>query len=161
MNIWGRNLRLSIFGESHGEAIGIVIDGLPPGFPIDMDYVNFHMARRAPGQSELTTPRKESDQVEILSGVFNGVTTGAPLCGIIRNKNIRSEDYNRDLLIKTIMPFCDSSCMLISLIITPPPQAITAFRLSETALIASVSAKRKPSSPRSSKIRGMLKPSRC
>jgi chorismate synthase len=98
MNIWGRNLRLSIFGESHGEAIGIVIDGLPPGFPIDMDYVNFHMARRAPGQSELTTPRKESDQVEILSGVFNGVTTGAPLCGIIRNKNIRSEDYNRDLL---------------------------------------------------------------
>ncbi|HPZ59814.1 MAG TPA: chorismate synthase, partial [Bacillota bacterium] len=60
MNIWGRNLRLSIFGESHGEAIGIVMDGLPPGFPMDMDYVNFHMARRAPGQSELTTPRKES-----------------------------------------------------------------------------------------------------
>lgn len=97
MNIWGRNLRLSIFGESHGEGIGIVIDGLPPGFSVDMEGVNFHMARREPGQSELTTPRKEADQVEILSGIFNGVTTGAPLCGIIRNRNIRSQDYTKDL----------------------------------------------------------------
>jgi chorismate synthase len=97
MNIWGRNLRLSIFGESHGEGIGIVIDGLPPGCPVDMEGVNFHMARRAPGQSELTTPRKESDQVEVLSGMFNGVTTGAPLCGIIRNRNTRSRDYTKDL----------------------------------------------------------------
>lgn len=96
-NLWGRNLRLSIFGESHGEGIGIVIDGLPAGYPLDLDKVSFHMARRAPGQSELTTPRKEADQVEILSGVFNGITTGAPLCGMIRNCDTRSKDYTKEL----------------------------------------------------------------
>lgn len=95
-NIWGRNLRLSIFGESHGEGIGIVIDGLPPGIFLDLDEINRHMARRAPG-GYLSTPRREEDRVEILSGVFNGSTTGAPLCGIIRNKDTRSGDYIKNL----------------------------------------------------------------
>lgn len=97
---WGNNLSLSIFGESHGDGIGIHIDGLPPGKLLDMDQIAFEMARRAPGKSELTTKRREADEVEILSGIFNGYTTGAPLCGIIRNSNTKSEDYTRtkDLL---------------------------------------------------------------
>lgn len=98
--IWGRNLKVSIFGESHGTGIGITIDGLPSGFEIDLDKVNFEMGRRAPGKSPLTTARKEGDSVEILSGFFEGKTTGTPLCGIIRNKDNRSRDYGklRDLM---------------------------------------------------------------
>ncbi|GAB1475714.1 chorismate synthase [Bacillota bacterium] len=95
-NIWGRNLRLSIFGESHGEGIGIVIDGLPAGFAPDISLIEAQMARRAPGGC-LATPRKEADRVEILSGLFKGKTTGAPLCGIIRNRDTRSSDYNQNL----------------------------------------------------------------
>lgn len=74
--IWGRNLKVSIFGESHGTGIGITIDGLPSGFEIDLDKVNFEMGRRAPGKSPLSTARKEGDNVEILSGFFEGKTTG-------------------------------------------------------------------------------------
>lgn len=98
--IWGRNLKVSIFGESHGTGIGITIDGLPSGFEIDLDKVNFEMGRRAPGKSPLSTARKEGDSVEILSGFFEGKTTGTPLCGIIRNKDNRSRDYGklRDLM---------------------------------------------------------------
>lgn len=96
-NIWGRNLRLSIFGESHGDGLGIVIDGLPPGCTIDMNEVSRNMKRRAPGSSNLTTPRTEADEIEILSGIYNGITTGAPLCGIIRNTDIRSGDYTKHL----------------------------------------------------------------
>ena len=98
--IWGRNLKVSIFGESHGSGIGITIDGLPSGFEIDLDKVNFEMGRRAPGKSPLSTARKEGDNVEILSGFFEGKTTGTPLCGIIRNKDNRSRDYGklRDLM---------------------------------------------------------------
>lgn len=97
---WGNNFRISIFGESHGSGIGVHIDGLPPGKLLDMEQINVEMARRAPGQSELTTKRKEADEAEILSGVYNGYTTGAPLCAIIRNSNTKSEDYARtkDLL---------------------------------------------------------------
>jgi chorismate synthase len=95
-NTWGRNLRLSIFGESHGNGIGIVIDGLPPGFSVDLDEVGRQMARRAPG-GILSTPRQEKDTVEILSGLFNGKTTGAPLCGLIRNKDTRSGDYDNSM----------------------------------------------------------------
>lgn len=98
--IWGKNLEISIFGESHGVAIGVTINGLPPGFEVDMDQVLFEMARRAPGRNELTTPRKEKDQPEILSGFLNGKTTGAPLTAIIWNKNTRSKDYS---LLKNVM----------------------------------------------------------
>lgn len=98
--VWGNHLKISIFGESHGVGIGIHIDGLPPGKLINMEQLEFEMGRRAPGQSDLTTKRKESDQVEILSGVYDGYTTGAPLCAVIRNSNTKSEDYARtkDLL---------------------------------------------------------------
>lgn len=90
---WGQHLRLSIFGQSHGEAIGVTIDGLPAGMEIDMDRMLAEMARRAPGQSALTTTRKEPDAPEFLSGVLNGRTTGQPICLVIRNTNQRSRDY--------------------------------------------------------------------
>lgn len=93
--MWGNNIRISIFGESHGNAIGINIDGLPSGFEIDMDKVMMEMARRAPGKSPLSTTRKEEDVPEILSGYFEGKTTGTPLCAIIRNSNTKSKDYSK------------------------------------------------------------------
>lgn len=93
--VWGNKIKVSIFGESHGVAIGINIDGLPSGFEIDMDKVNKEMARRAPGKNSISTARKEADAPEILSGVFEGKTTGAPLCGIIRNADTRSKDYDK------------------------------------------------------------------
>ncbi|MBO5665884.1 MAG: chorismate synthase [Firmicutes bacterium] len=97
MNTFGEQLKLSIFGESHGNGIGMVIDGLPPGLAVDETFIAAEMARRAPGNSSLSTPRKEADQVELLSGVFNGFTTGAPICGMIRNTNTRSKDYTPEL----------------------------------------------------------------
>ncbi|GAB6168057.1 chorismate synthase [Clostridium carnis] len=93
--VFGNNIKVSIFGESHGAAIGINIDGLPPGLYIDMDKVMEEMDRRAPGNSPLSTARKEGDKPEILSGYFNGMTTGTPLCGIIRNSDTRSKDYGK------------------------------------------------------------------
>ena len=93
--MWGSKIKLPIFGESHGNAIGITIDGLPAGFSIDMDKIMMEMSRRAPGKSSLSTPRKESDIPEILSGYFEGKTTGTPLCAIIRNSNTKSKDYSK------------------------------------------------------------------
>lgn len=92
-SIWGNKLKLSIFGESHGEAIGVVIDNLPPGVELDIDYIEKQMLRRAPGRSEFATKRKESDSFHILSGVFNGYTTGVPLCAVIYNEDKKSRDY--------------------------------------------------------------------
>jgi chorismate synthase len=91
--MWGKNVRFSIFGESHGEAIGIVIDGLPSGIKLDLEEIKRELARRAPGNSELATPRKENDYFDILSGYFNNYTTGTPLCIIIKNNNTISKDY--------------------------------------------------------------------
>lgn len=93
--VWGKNIKLSIFGESHGNAIGITIDGLPPGVKLDIEYIKSEMKRRAPGNSALSTPRKEGDVFEILSGYFNEMTTGTPLCAIIRNSNQHSKDYDK------------------------------------------------------------------
>ncbi len=90
---WGNHIKLSIFGESHGPAIGCVIDGLPAGVPIDEQAVLRQMARRAPGNDATATPRKETDRPEWLSGILDGKTTGAPLAMIIRNENTRSGDY--------------------------------------------------------------------
>ena len=90
---FGSYLKLSLFGQSHGEAIGITMDGLPAGMAIDMDALLNEMARRAPGQSAMTTARREPDQPEFLSGVLNGVTTGQPICAIIRNTSQHSADY--------------------------------------------------------------------
>ena len=94
MNTFGHNFRISIFGESHGEGIGAVLDGVPAGIPLCEDDFTEAIARRAPG-AKGTTPRKESDRIEILSGVYNGQTTGAPLAYIFRNANTRSGDYSQ------------------------------------------------------------------
>ncbi|WP_139903357.1 chorismate synthase [Clostridium thermarum] len=91
--VWGKKIQYSIFGESHGAAIGITISGLPAGLKLDFDLIKKEMQRRAPGSSDLVTPRKEEDNFEILSGYFEGRTTGTPLCAIIRNKNTQSSDY--------------------------------------------------------------------
>ena len=89
----GKYIKMQIFGESHGPAIGVVLDGLPHGEIIDMDAIAVQMKRRAPGGDATSTPRREADAPEILSGMLNGKTTGAPLCAIIRNTNTRSGDY--------------------------------------------------------------------
>lgn len=92
-SVLGNKIKLSVFGESHGEAIGCVIDGLPSGVRLDMDRILLDMKRRAPGRDKTATPRKENDAPKILSGVLNGVTTGAPLAMIIENTNTKSGDY--------------------------------------------------------------------
>jgi len=89
----GTNLHLSIFGESHGEAIGCVLENFPAGVAVDMEAVSLQMARRAPGRDPTATARKEADAPQIISGILNGVTTGAPLTALIRNTNQRSGDY--------------------------------------------------------------------
>lgn len=91
---WGRNIRLSIFGESHGAGIGAVLDGLPPGIAVDMGKTAAFMARRAPGRNAMSTARLEADLPEIQSGLLNGHTTGTPLCAVIRNTDTRSGDYD-------------------------------------------------------------------
>lgn len=93
--MWGNKLKVSIFGESHGVGIGITIDGLPSGFEINMNEILKEMARRAPGKSKLSTARRETDSPEILSGYFEGKTTGTPLCAIIRNGDQHSKDYGK------------------------------------------------------------------
>lgn len=92
-SVTGKNIKVSVFGQSHSEAIGVVIDGLPVGFTLDMEKIYTFMARRAPGNNAFSTARKEADKPEILSGLVNNTTCGAPLCAVIHNTNIRSDDY--------------------------------------------------------------------
>ncbi len=94
MNSFGTLFRLTSFGESHGAAVGGVIDGCPPGLEVDMDFIQSELDRRRPGQSRITTPRKEPDRVEFLSGIFEGKSTGAPIGFLIRNENQQSSDYD-------------------------------------------------------------------
>ena len=94
-NSFGTLFRLTSFGESHGGAIGGVIDGCPPGITLDMEAIQREMARRKPGQSEIVTQRKEADDVEFLSGIFEGRTTGTPIGFIIRNTDSRENDYSQ------------------------------------------------------------------
>ena len=89
----GDKIKISVFGESHGNGIGVVIDGLPAGEAIDMEAVLLQMSRRAPGRDKTATPRKESDLPKILSGMLGSTLTGAPLCAVIENTNTRSGDY--------------------------------------------------------------------
>ena len=93
MNSIGSLFRLTTFGESHGPAVGGVIDGMPAGIEVDMAFIQHELARRKPGQSNLTTARKEEDEVELLSGVFEGKTTGCPIGFLVRNTNQHSDDY--------------------------------------------------------------------
>ena len=92
--ITGMNIKMAIYGESHGRSIGVVLDGLPPGLQIDEEEIAREMARRAPGQNALSTARKEQDAVSIESGFFNGFTTGTPLCARIVNSDQHSKDYS-------------------------------------------------------------------
>ncbi|MBP1531220.1 MAG: chorismate synthase [Bacteroidaceae bacterium] len=92
-NSFGHIFRLTTFGESHGEALGGIIDGMPAGIDVDMDFVQRQVDRRRPGQSRLVTARNEADRVEVLSGVFEGRTTGQPIGFVVRNQNQHSNDY--------------------------------------------------------------------
>ena len=94
MNTFGNIFRLTSFGESHGIAIGGIIDGCPPGVSVDYDFIQNELDRRKPGQSEITTSRNENDKVEFLSGIFEGKTTGTPIGFIIRNSDPHSSDYD-------------------------------------------------------------------
>ncbi len=89
----GEKIRISLFGQSHSEAMGVVIEALPAGIKIDEEKLSLFMARRAPGNDEFSTTRKEGDKVKFVAGITNGFTNGAPLCGIIENTNTRSKDY--------------------------------------------------------------------
>ena len=92
-NTFGNIFTLTTFGESHGAGIGGVIDGMPAGIEVDLDFIQSELNRRRPGQSSITTSRQEADQVELLSGVFEGRTTGAPIGFLVRNQNQHSQDY--------------------------------------------------------------------
>lgn len=92
-NLLGEIFRITTFGESHGPAIGVLIDGVQPNLPFDLEFVQRELDRRRPGQSDITTQRNEEDKVELLSGVFEGKTTGTPICLLIRNRDQRSRDY--------------------------------------------------------------------
>ena len=90
---YGENLKLTIFGQSHGAAIGMTLDGIPAGLPVDFDELQSFLNRRAPGQNSWSTPRKEEDRPEFLAGVLDGFTCGAPIAAVIHNTNTRSGDY--------------------------------------------------------------------
>jgi len=95
-NTFGQLFRISTFGESHGIAIGVILDGCPAQLPIDLDFIQSELDKRRPGQSKITTQRKESDTVQILSGVFEGKSTGTPIAMLIPNEDQRSKDYNHN-----------------------------------------------------------------
>ena len=94
-NTFGKFFRFTTWGESHGPAIGCIVDGCPPNIPISEKEIQKDMDKRRPGQSKFTTQRKESDKVSILSGVFQGKTTGTPISMIIYNKDAKSRDYEK------------------------------------------------------------------
>jgi chorismate synthase len=94
MNTFGEIFRLTSFGESHGRGIGGIIDGCPAGIELDFDMIQKELARRKPGQSKITTQRQEADQVEFLSGIFEGRTQGTPIAFAVWNKDQHSSDYN-------------------------------------------------------------------
>ena len=91
---WGTILKMTTWGESHGKGIGVVVDGCPAGLPLEPEDIQIYLDRRKPGQSAFTTQRKEADHVEILSGVFEGKTTGTPISMVVWNQDQRSHDYS-------------------------------------------------------------------
>ncbi len=93
-NTFGSIFTVTTYGESHGVGVGVIIDGVPAGVPVDAEYIQKEMDRRKPGQSSVTTPRKESDKIRVLSGVFQGISTGTPIAIALENENQRSQDYD-------------------------------------------------------------------
>ncbi len=94
-NTFGKKFKITSFGESHGKVVGVVIDGIPAGLKFDLNYIQSELNKRKPGQSNFTTTRKEHDKVEVLSGIFNEMTTGSPICLIIWNKDVDSTKYEQ------------------------------------------------------------------
>ncbi len=94
-NTFGTRFKITSFGESHGKVIGVVVDGVPAGLEFDLEYIQIELNKRRPGQSHLTTSRSESDKAKVLSGIFNGKTTGAPICLIVENKDVDSSKYEK------------------------------------------------------------------
>ena len=94
MNTYGHLFRITTFGESHGLAVGVVIDGCPAGLELDLDFIQQELDRRRPGQSAIVSQRKETDTIQILSGVFEGKTTGTPLAMLVWNEDAKSKDYS-------------------------------------------------------------------
>lgn len=94
MNSYGKAFRITTFGESHGRGVGVIVDGCPAGLSIDEAFIQQEMDRRRPGQSKITTQRQEGDKVEILSGIFEGKTTGVPIAMLVYNEDQRSKDYS-------------------------------------------------------------------
>src|SRR5262245_55953106 len=92
---FGTLFRVATFGESHGPAIGVVVDGCPPRLKLDMGAVQHELDRRKPGQSKIVSQRKESDEVELLSGVLDGLTLGTPIAMLVRNEDARTRDYDK------------------------------------------------------------------
>ena len=92
-SIWGKQLTISLFGESHGPGVGVVMDGVPPGEPLDMQAISTFMARRAPGRTPWSSQRREPDAPRIISGISQGKTTGTPISALIQNKDARPQDY--------------------------------------------------------------------
>ena len=90
---YGKLFQITTWGESHGAALGVVVDGCPAGLPLSADDIQLFLDRRKPGRNKISTPRKEDDKVEILSGVFEGKTTGTPISLLVRNTSQRSSDY--------------------------------------------------------------------
>ena len=101
-NTFGHLFRITTYGESHGGGVGVIIDGCPPLVEISQAEIQVELDRRRPGQSKITTPRKEDDICEILSGVFEGKTTGTPISILVRNKDARSQDYSE--MVQTYRP---------------------------------------------------------
>ena len=95
-NTFGQLFRITTFGESHGVAIGVILDGCPAQLPIDLEFIQSELDKRKPGQSKITTQRKESDTVQILSGTFEGKSTGTPIAMLIPNEDQRSKDYSHN-----------------------------------------------------------------
>ncbi|MBU1822322.1 MAG: chorismate synthase, partial [Bacteroidetes bacterium] len=91
---YGKLVRIATFGESHGAGIGVIMEGCPAGIDFNTDFIQQELTRRKPGQSRITTQRREADEFEVLSGVFEGKTTGTPIAMIIRNQDQRSKDYS-------------------------------------------------------------------
>ena len=91
---FGKIFRVSTFGESHGGAVGVILDGCPPKLKVDINLIQNELDRRRPGQSDITTPRNEEDKIEILSGIKEGLTLGTPIAMLVRNKDQRPGDYN-------------------------------------------------------------------
>ena len=103
---FGTNFRITTWGETHGAGVGVVVDGCPAGLPLEREDVQKYLDRRKPGQSKYTTQRKEGDQVEILSGIFEGRTTGTPISMVVYNKDQRSKDYSKDVYKRQVHDHC-------------------------------------------------------